>query len=116
MHIYLRRSFTIAAFTLIGARAGAQSVPSPGRYDWQLRAAARLEGVPAVPRHPDVDARHASNAPAIGAAIGAVALPAIGYVTFHDRDSGPFGGGGILLLAAIGAFLGYMVGLAVRGR
>jgi hypothetical protein len=116
MHIYLRRPLTIAAFTLISARAGAQTVPSTRRYDWQLHAVSRLEGVPAATRRPNVDARRASNAPAIGAAVGAVALPAIGYVTFHDRDSGPFRGGSILLLAAIGAFLGYMVGLAIRGR
>jgi hypothetical protein len=87
------------------------------RFDRQIRATAALEARPVGPTpirtiRPDV--RHA-NAPIVGAVVGAVALPAMGYLIFHDRDSGSVNGGGLLLIAAVAAVLGYIVGLAIRG-
>lgn len=82
----------------------------------QIRAAATLD----VPRSPAptvqlhvANERHKQHAAWIGAGIGAVALPLGGYLAFHDSDSGPPKAGGILLLGAIGALLGWMVGYLI---
>lgn len=55
-----------------------------------------------------------SNAPLVGAVIGAIALPLGAYVVIHDRDSGGVNSGGVILLSALGGFIGYMIGLGVR--
>jgi hypothetical protein len=87
------------------------------RFDRQIRATAVLEARPVgatAIRTIRPDMRHA-NAPLVGAVVGAVALPTAGYLIFHDRDSGSVSTGGLLLIAAVGTVLGYIVGLAIRG-
>ena len=49
----------------------------------------------------------------IGALVGAIVVPTTVYLATHNSDSGDPSTGGILLLGAIGAFLGAMVGLSI---
>jgi hypothetical protein len=87
-------------------------------FERQIRESAALRSTavahePAT--RPVINIRQHASAPLIGAVVGAVALPASLYLLTHDRDSGPWGGGALLLTGAIGAFLGLMIGLAIRG-
>jgi hypothetical protein len=96
----------------------AQQQPSSStRFSNQIHAAAMLEHQ--LPGRADSSsvrvATHRTISPIVGAAIGAVALPAIGYLIFHGRDSGSVQIGTLLPIAAIGAFLGLMVGLHTSG-
>ena len=60
--------------------------------------------------------RRHSNAPVIGALIGAIAVPGTLYLLCRsDTDCGTPSNGGLLLGGALGAFLGLIVGLRVRG-
>jgi len=105
---------TGAAGVPLAAQAAVR-LPAAQRFDVQIRAAANLERpAAAISRRAPMKVAK-SNAPLIGAIIGAVALPTIGYLVFHDRDSGGVQIGTVLPIAVIGAFIGLMIGLHVRG-
>lgn len=116
---------THLSFLFIALLAFANPVFSPAQaqarvsYRLQIEASTTLSGPPvrAAAPLPAADSRRArSHAPVVGAVVGAVALPLAGHLVFHDHDSGSPNTGGVILVSAVGALLGYMVGLAIRGH
>lgn len=109
----------VLAFGIVVPLGAQRPAPASSRSPFaeQIRRAAVFDASGNAPEPSRTvrisDERTAKRAAWIGAGVGAVALPLGGYLAFHDSDSGPPKAGGILLLAAIGGLLGWMVGYLI---